>query len=454
MKTVEFKLLLNQSQRAKVDAWLNVQRWVWNQGLRLLEQFYAFNAWDKIAKQWVPCCPLSWEYYKNDDGQLVPFSRLARVKPYRMSCPIPQPYHKPELDYPSFFGLGYYFAQKNHPDKPWFCEVPNRFVFGTLKSLADAWQQYKSGNRKCPRFKGYRERVTSLINHDAKSIKIKGRKITLPKLGQVSVKTLDKRWLKSVPISTLKIIKEPSGYYLQLTGNLPTKLLKPSDKAVGLATGYRTIYTTDAGQVVEPPRYYRQMEKQLARLQRQASRKQQGSANQHKVFQQIGRLHEKIRRARRAFNHKLSTYLVREYGGIAMATVQAKKITHRPRPIVNKEGTGYDPNGATRKAQVNKRFLDNGLTQLTTMIEQKAQAHGREFLKINSKDLPDELRQQAEKYSKKLRLPRSVYLASFRRRYRSWKWLSSTPVGFQIESNRNRPKSKRTTQNKEPANNS
>jgi len=452
MKTVEFKLSLNQFQRAKVDAWLNVQRWVWNQGLRLLEQFNAFNVWDKIAKQWVPCCPISWEYYKSEDGQLVPFSRLAIVKPYRMSCPIPQPYHKPELDSPTFFGLGYYFAQKNHPDKPWFCEVPNKFVFGTLKSLADAWQQYKSGNRKCPRYKGYRERVTSLINHNAKSIKIKRRKITLPKLGQVSVKTLDKRWLESIPISTLKIIKEPSGYYLQLTGELPTKPMKPSNKAVGLATGYHAIYTTDAGQVVEPPGYYRQMEKRLARLQRKANRRQQGSANQQKVFKQIGRLHEKIRRARRAFNHKLSTHLVQEYGGIAIATAQVKKITRRPRPIVNKEGTGYEPNGATRKAQVNKRFLDNGLTQLTTMIEQKAQVHGREFLKINSKDLPDELRQYTEKYSKKLWLPRSVYLASFCGGYRNWKWISSTPVGFQIESNRNRPKSKRKTQNKEPAN--
>jgi putative transposase len=424
MKTVEFKLSLNQFQRAKVDSWLNVQRWVWNHGLRLLEQFDAFNAWDKIAKQWMPCCPLPWEYYKNDSRQLVPFSRLARVKPYRMSCPIPQSYHKPELDSPTFFGLGYYFAQKNHSDKPWFCDVPNKFVFGTLKSLADAWQQYKSGKRKRPRYKGYRHKVKTLVNNSAKCIKVRGRKITLPKLGQVSVKTIDKRWLESIPISTLKIIKEPSGYYLQLTGEMPTKALKPSDKAVGIVMGYHAIYTTDEGKVVEPPGYYRQMEKRLARLQRKANRRQQGSANQQKVFKQIGRLHEKIRRARRAFNHKLSTYLVQEYGGIATTTAQIKKIIRRPSPVVNKEGTGYEPNGATRKAQVNKQFLDNGLTQLTTMVEQKAQVHEREFIKVNSKDLPEELRQRAKKYSKKLRLPRAVYLSTFcKGRYRDWDWV-------------------------------
>ncbi len=146
------------------------------------------------------------------------------------------------------------------------------------------------------------------------------------------------------------------------------------------------------------------------------------SANQQKVFQQIGRLHEKSRRSRRAFNHKLSTYLVREYGGIATAKAEIKKITRRPRPIVNQEGTGYVSNGATRKAQVNKNFLNSGLAQLTIMIEQKAEVAGRKFIAIDRKDLPDEPRQLAEKYSKKLLLPRSVYLSSFYGRYPAWTW--------------------------------
>ena len=115
MKTVEFKLSLNQSQQAKVNDWLNVQRWVWNQGLHLLEEFDAFTAWDKESIAWVPCCPVPWEYYKDDNGQLIPFTRLAKVKPYRMAWPIPKFYCQSELRSPTFFGLGYYFAQKNHP---------------------------------------------------------------------------------------------------------------------------------------------------------------------------------------------------------------------------------------------------------------------------------------------------------------------------------------------------
>ena len=448
MQTVEFKLNLNQSQQSKVDDWLNVLRWVWNRGLHLLEEFDSFTSWDKVSKAWSPSCPIRWEYYKDDDGQLVSFTRLAQTKPYRMSCPIPQVYRQPEIESPNHFGLLYYFAQKNHEDKPWFCEVPAKVVAGTLKALARAWSEFKAGKRKRPRYKRYKDKLNTLVNNNSKSIKISGKQIILPNLGKVTVKTLDKRWDASVPIATLKIVKEPSGYYLQLTGELPSKKLKPSNKAVGLSLGYRDLFTTDGGKIVKPPAYYQRMEKRLVRLQRKQSRQQNlcpittynpdlgehfnscpinpyKGANKAKTQQQISRLYEKIRRARRAFNHKLSTKLVQEYSGIALVRSKLQKIVRRPKPIVNKAGIGYAPNGAERKSEFNKLFLANGLGQLTTLMEQKAVVNGREFIEIAPKDIPDEPRQRAERYSKQLRLPRAVYLSSFfGRKYRAWSWES------------------------------
>lgn len=387
MQTVEFKLDLNQTQQAKVNNWLSVLRWVWNRGLHLLEEFDNNTRWDKFSKSWVPCCSLPWQYYKDDDGQIIPFTRLAQTKPYRMSCPIPPLFCQPEIESPNHFGLLYYFAQKNHEDKPWFCEVPSKIVSGTLKALADAWSEYKSGKRKRPRYKRYKDKIKTLANTNSKSIKIFGRQLTLPKLGKVTVKTLDKRWDASVPIASVRIIKEPSGYYLQLTGELPTKKFKLSNKAVGISLGYRNLFTTDSGKVVESPKCYQKMEKRLQKLQRKLSRQQNlcqittynsnlkdhflscpinpyKGANKAKTQLLISRLHEKIRRARRAFNHKISTKLVQEYGGIATNKPELCKITRRPKAIVNKQGTGYDPNGAERKSQFNKLILANGLGRM------------------------------------------------------------------------------------------
>lgn len=445
MRTIEFKLSLNQSQQVKVDSWLNTLRWVWNRGLHLLEEFNRNACWDKDSKSWVPCCSIQWEYYKNDDGELVPFSRIAQTKPYRMSCPIQQFYRKPELESPTHFGLLYYFAQKNHPDKPWLCEVPSKVVAGTLKSLSDAWSEYKAGKHKRPRYKRYKDKLNTLVNNNSKSIKISGKQIILPKLGKVTVKTLEKRWDASVPIATLKIVREPSGYYLQLTGDLPLKRLKPSKKAVGISLGYKDLFTTDGGKVVKPPAYYHRMEKRLQRLQRKLSRQQKlcpistynpnlkehllscpinphKGANKAKTQQKISRQHEKIRRTRRSVNHKLSTNLVQEYGALATVRSEVHQITRRPKPIVNKSGTGYDPNGASVKSQFNKLVLENGLGQLLTMIEQKAVVNAREFIKVTPKEIPDEQRQQTKLYSKQLRLPRAVYISSFFGRYRAWSW--------------------------------
>jgi putative transposase len=446
MQTVEFKLNLNQSQQGKVDDWLNVLRWVWNRGLHLLEEFDSFTSWDKVSKAWSPSCPIRWEYYKDDDGQLIPFTRLAQTKPYRMSCPIPQVYRQPEVESPNHFGLLYYFAQKNHEDKPWFCEVPAKVVSGTLKALADAWSEFKAGKRKRPRYKRYKDKLNTLVNNNSKSIKISGKQIILPKLGKVTVKTLDKRWNASVPIATLKIVKEPSGYYLQLTGSLPLKRFKPSSKAVGVSLGYKDLLTTDSGKVVKQPAYYHRMEKRLQKLQRKLSRQQNlcpistynpelrehflscpinpyKGANKAKTQQQISRLHEKLRRSRRAFNHKISTQLVREYGGIVAAKPSLQKTTRRPKPIVNKHGDGYDPNGALLKSQFNRVILANALGQLTALIEQKAEVNGREYIEIAPKSIPDELRQITKHYPKQLRLPRSVHLSAFQTgRYRAWPW--------------------------------
>lgn len=410
MRTVEFKLDLNQSQQAKVNNWLNVQRWVWNRGLNLLDKFDTFSAWDKINKSWVPRCPLPWEYYQEkDSNQLVPFCRLnwdyyRRGKQLTPFCPLgvrnnhlPQDYQESQVQSPTFFGLLYYFAQKNHPDKFWLSEVPSKFVAGTLKSLTDAWQEYKSGNRERPGYKRYKDKIKTLINNNAKSIKVSHKQIPLPKLGKVSVKTLDKRWNSSVPISTLKILKKASGYYLQLTGDIPIDN-KPlaSDKAVGLATGIDTVYTTDSGKAIEPPMYYRKLEKRLQRLQRQAARRQFSSANQKKTYRQLAKLHEKVRSRRRALYHKLSTYLIREYSAIAVNENPGAKV-------------------ASSSTEINKALTDNAVGQLLTLIEQKAQVAEREFVKVPNQELPGE--QQAA--------ARALYTTakpSFARNYRPWGW--------------------------------
>ena len=427
MKTICFKLNPNQNQVNTLNKWLNDLRWVWNAGLHIIEESeqYKLRVQNDLLDD---DFPVPWRWHPNQTGKdktvfglccdiTAHYSRRYSKKDqlfpspfadYRLACPVkvlrgneqPQGYCF-EFKNP-FKSLAKFFKHENHPDKPWFAAIPAVCIRGVLQSLSDAWMGYKKGIKKRPRYKRKEEVLTTLINNDAKKIKVKGNKINLPKLGVFTVKTINKRWSPSTPICTLKIIKKPSGWYLQLTGDIPEKPYKPSNVACGLDVGLQYIISDDAGKTVEPPKYYRKAEKRLRRLQRKASRRQEflkanpgksQGKNLQKIRKQIARQHEKIADQRSRFNHKISTYRVRTYGAIATENIQIKNLVRRPKPVETQEGSGiYVKNNASAKSGLNKSLLDAGLAQLLTMMEVKAKTHDREFVRVNpaytSQDCP------------------------------------------------------------------
>lgn len=161
--------------------------------------------------------------------------------------------------------------------------------------------------------------------------------------------------------------------------------MKPSEIACGLDVGLQFIVADDAGNVVAPPKYYRQSEKQLKRLQRKLRRQESGSGKQKKTQHRLARLHERIADQRRLFNHKLSTYRVRTYGAIAVEDIKLANLVRRSKPVETEEGScKWQHNYAFVKSGLNKSFLDAGLGQLLSMMEVKAKAGGREFVRVSA----------------------------------------------------------------------
>ncbi|MHC5779549.1 RNA-guided endonuclease TnpB family protein [Nostoc sp.] len=244
------------------------------------------------------------------------------------------------------------------------------------------------------------------------------------------------------------MVKEPSGYYLQVCVNAPEVELKASDacggklRAVGIDPGLKSVITTDAGREVKPPKLYRNQQAKLRRLQRKLARQQKDSSNSKKTKHLIALLHEKIRRSRNAFNHKLSTKIVCEYGAVAMEDLQIKNLTRKPKARPQESGLGYEQNGAKRKAGLNKSFADSALGDLISKIETKSKAAGREFVRVAAHYTTINCSQCGEKIKKSLsvRTHRCTcgYVAGrdenaaqnillkgcelFKQTYRSWEW--------------------------------
>lgn len=435
MKTLEFKLYLTRSQQETIDAWLSALKYPWNTGVKLIKTFNEFNRYDKRFKAAFPCCPVA-SYNHNlriTNSKNREHSESFKENEY-LSCPIgwqldnyaglASSLETRELEqflvdegkvaecdnrrspmgiFPvslqaggklvtnlTYFGLLSVFAHKRNTDKPWFTDVDSKFIAGTVKTLADSWQAFLDGKRKPPKFKGKSQRIDTLINNNSKDLRVEGDRIKLPKIGWVRAKGLSHRWPKGLVFCPMKICRKASGYYLQLSGEVPVEQPKPKSKikAIGLDPGIEVVYTDDAGRRVKVPEYVERDLKKLKELQRKAQRQWDNNKNStewarknwRKTQGKIAKIHEKIARRGRAFNHFESTKLVRLFEDIYIEDYRPSEVVGKVKPVssgnmvVNKNSeltTIYEKNGRNINRMTNRAALRNRVGQLWQMIETK-----------------------------------------------------------------------------------
>lgn len=458
MKTLEFKLTLTKSQQRTIDDWLSALKYPWNRGVWLIKRFNEFNRYDKRFKQSAPCCPIT--SYNHQLRLSNPKRRVeSEVQPVVMgqlkeseflSCPIgwevasfnelepgnvtlrtPSGVYPVQLEkdgHPvnnlTIFGLQPIFTHKRNQDRDWLTCVPSKFIDGTVQTLADSWQAFLAGQRKPPKFKGKNDRIDTLLHNNSKSIRIKGDRINIPNLGYVRAKGLSKRWPAGVPFCPLKICRKASGYYLQLSGDIDKddKALVapkvPKVPSAGFDPGIAFVYSDDKGRQVKVPDYLERDMRKLKILQRKAQK--QWDLNHGLTLSQIGdwhpplidlpwqrknwkrtqkaiaKIHEKIARRGRAFNHFQSTKIVRQFQQIYLEDYKVSEIVGKVAPVdsgkvvINSKDeltTIYDKNGRKLNRLTNKAALRNRVGQLWTMIETKG---GKRVVRVERAGTSDE----------------------------------------------------------------
>lgn len=360
------------------------------------KEYEVYQANGVAVRPWLageyPSCPIGWRVADgqniepNKDGKLIYPLRIANSGHPAMSL--------------SKFEMYKAFTQKLNP---WLKACPADFIRGTVASAAKSWNDFitdKTGDKRPPKMKRRKQdRVNTLIHNNAGGIRTEGNRIQVPVLGWLRVQGLSKRWPQGVPFCPLKICRKASGWYVQLTGEVgdrnPPKM---TGKVAGLDAGATQVYTDDAGRSLEPPRYLKASAQKLARLQRKYARSFQQNAetvagrkrwgadgptkNAQKIQKRIARLHEKIARSRRAFNHWQSTKLVRQFDAIAVEDLNLRGMTRAPKAKARDDGKGFAQNGAKRKAGLNKVLLDNAIGQLFQLTETKATAAGKAFMRV------------------------------------------------------------------------
>jgi putative transposase len=397
VRTLEFRLYPTKPQEQQLTAWLELHRRIWNFGLALLQELDRFSAYDKASKTRAACCPVPWSYRwqkaPDDSWQAIPYSEVRRFLDGGLCCPIPEEHRPPRLSGDSYQSLSIFFSKKNHPSWSDFQACPINLIRGTLQALGTAWKEYKSGKRdamgrtrKPPRFKGARFPITTLSDIDCKkTAHVDGDTVKLPVLGEVRIKGNrdGRRWPSDLTVCTYRIQREPSGWYLLLVGDIPAPTVRQTPLAVGLDAGVAHTLTTNTGRHIDGPAALAASLRKLERLQQQMARQEKGSANWRKTVAKVKAVHEKIRRTRKLFAHKTTTFLLRTYETVAIEDLKLSNMVRRPAPKPAEDGQSFLPNQASAKSGLNRSMHDAGLGQLRVMLEAKGKERGRRVVPVD-----------------------------------------------------------------------
>ena len=196
------------------------------------------------------------------------------------------------------------------------------------------FRRCKAGeNPGYPRFRG-RDRYDSFtfpqsgfsITHVVGGQGEPNDRVTLSKIG--SVKMVYHRPIKG-KLKTCTIRRSSTGkWYVSFSIECEPERLEPTPTQVGIDVGLKTFATLSNEEEIANPRFFRQEEQALAKVQRKHSKLAKGTPERRKHRRVVARVHERIAFRRDNFTHQESRQIVDRFGVICIEDLHVNRMVH------------------------------------------------------------------------------------------------------------------------------
>jgi len=252
-------------------------------------------------------------------------------------------------------------ALKRDPMHAWLNKISCVPPQQALRHLQTAFANFFEKRAAYPKFKRKDGDQSAEYSRSAFKWDARNRNLALAGIGRLKV-----RWSRefaSLP-TTITVSKDTAErYFVTLCLDETILKLPPVHEAVGIDLGITTLATLSTGEKIENPRHLKRLEGQLARVQRDLSRKKKGSNRRADQRLKVARLHARVADARADYLHKVTTDLVRRFDVICVEDLNVR--------------------GMTKNHGLARALSDAALGEFLSMLEYKCEWYGRELRTVD-----------------------------------------------------------------------
>ena len=209
-----------------------------------------------------------------------------------------------------------------------------------------------------PRFKGF-NRYDS-FTYSQSGFGIKEGKLKLSKIGNIKIKL--HRVLQG-KVKTCTVHKVSGRWFVCFTTEVKALFLPTTNQYIGIDVGLESFATLSDGTKITNPRFFRRDEHDLARVQRQLSKAEKGSAERAKRRKTVVKVHERIKNRRANFAHQRSAEIVKKFDVICIEDLFINQMLHNH--------------------CLAKSISDVAWGQFSNYLSYKAESAGRKLVKVN-----------------------------------------------------------------------